>query len=426
MYQKIVLKNGLRVITVPDKSTQAVTVLALVKVGSKYEEKRINGISHFLEHMFFKGTKKMATQMEIAETLDRIGGDYNAFTGEEYTGYYAKVEASHFDLALDWVADIFLNSTLPSKEVEKEKGVIIEEINMYLDNPMIYVQNLWKEVLYGDQPAGWDVAGTKKTVSSITRKDLFDYRKKHYIAKNSLVCVAGKIDNKTAIAKIKKHFSDLNKGKEIKNLLVEEKQEKPKVESFFKQTDQTHLCLGVRSYNIFHPQKYVLQVIATILGGMMSSRLFMEVRDKLGLAYYVNTFVDANPDTGFLMTRAGVDNKNVDKAILAILKEYKKISNELVEPKEIKKAKDYIKGRTALSLEASDALASFFSIQELLKNEILTPKQIFEEIDKVKEKDILAVAKDIFQPEKLNLALIGPFKNKKRFENLLKEFTIRE
>ena len=193
MHKKTILKNGLRVITVPDRNTQAVTVLVLVKVGSKYESKEINGISHFLEHMFFKGTKKRPTQMEVAETLDRVGGEYNAFTSDEWTGYYAKVEASHFDLALDWVADIFLNSTLPQKEVKKEKGVIIEEINMYLDTPMIYVEELWKKLLYGDQPAGWSTAGSKSAVRTISREDLFDYRKKHYTAPNSLVCVAGNI-----------------------------------------------------------------------------------------------------------------------------------------------------------------------------------------------------------------------------------------
>jgi len=384
MYKKTVLKNGLRIITVPDKSTQAVTVLVLAKVGSKYEQKNINGISHFLEHMFFKGTKKRPTPMAVVETLDKIGGAYNAFTGEEYTGYYAKVEASHFDLALDWVADIFLNSLLPSKEIKKEKGVIVEEINMYLDNPMFYVQTLWRKVLYGDQPAGWDIAGTKSTVRAISRRQLFDYRKKHYVAPNSLLCIAGNIDQKVVIKQVKKYFSKLAKGKKIDKPALVEKQIKPKSLPYFKATDQTHLCLGVRGYNLSHPQKYAFQLIATILGGMMSSRLFMEIRERLGLAYYISTGVESDPDTGFLLTRAGVDNKNVDKAIRAILKEYRKISQETVKPKEIKKAKDYIKGRMALFLEPSDALASFYSAQELLKNEILTPKQIFKEIDKVK------------------------------------------
>ncbi|MEA3453223.1 MAG: pitrilysin family protein [Patescibacteria group bacterium] len=422
MYKKTILKNGLRVITVPDNHTQAVTVLALAKVGSKYEDKEIGGISHFLEHMFFKGTKKRPSPMAVVETLDKIGGEYNAFTGEEYTGYYAKVEASHFGLALDWVSDIFQNSTLPAEEIKKEKGVIVEEINMYLDNPMLYIQTLWRKLLYGDQPAGWDIAGTKSTVRSISRKQLSDYWEKHYTAPNSLICIAGNINEDIAIKEVQKYFFKLNKGKKINKASVVEKQDKPESLIHFKETDQTHLCLGVRGYNLFHPQKYVFQFIAAVLGGMMSSRLFMEVRERLGLAYYVSTGIESDPDTGFLITRAGVDNKNVDKAIQAILKEYKKISQELVDGKEIKKVKDYIKGKMALSLEASDALASFYSGQELLRNEILTPQEIFKEIDKVKAEDILAVAQDIFKSEKLNLALIGPFKDKKRFENLIKEF----
>jgi len=422
MYKKIKLKNGLRIITVPDKNTQAITILVLAKVGSKYETKEINGISHFLEHMLFKGTKKRPTPLAVAETLDKIGGSYNAFTGEEYTGYFAKVEKSRFDLALDWVSDIYLNSFLPKKELEKEKGVIVEEINMYLDNPMIYVQNLWKKVLYGNQPAGWDIAGTKKVVREMSRQNLLDYRRNFYTSQNTLICVAGNFDEEKEVKKIKQFFSEIKKGREIKKIAVIEKQGVAKSLIHFKKTDQTHLCLGVRAYNLFHPQKYTIQLLANILGGMMSSRLFVEIREKLGLAYYVSAQLDIDPDTGSLIVRAGVDNKKVDKAITAILKEFKKISEKEVSSSELKKAKDYIRGKMALSLETSDALASFYSSQEILTGKILTPKEIFKKIDQISEKDILVVAKDIFKAEKLNLALIGPFKGKKRFDNLLKEF----
>ncbi len=422
MYNKIKLQNGLRIITVPDKNTQAITVLALAKVGSKYETKEINGISHFLEHMVFKGTKKRPTSLDIAETLDRIGGSYNAFTSEEYTGYFAKVEKSRFDLALDWVSDIYLNSLLPEKELKKEKGVIIEEINMYLDNPMICVQNLWKKLLYGDQPAGWDVAGTKKAVQAMNRAKLLDYRKSFYTSQNTLICVAGNFNEKEAIKKIKQFFAGIKKGKQFKKIAVIEKQDAPKSLIHFKKTDQTHLCLGVRAYNLFHPEKYTIQLLANILGGMMSSRLFVEIREKLGLAYYVSAQLDIDPDTGSLIVRAGVDNKKVDKAIIAVLKEFRKISEKEVSSSELKKAKDYIRGKMALSLETSDSLASFYSGQEILTGEILTPKDIFKKIDQVSKEDILAIAKDIFKPENLNLALIGPFKEKKRFDNLLKEF----
>jgi len=420
MFRKIVLKNGLRIITVPQKNTQAVTVLVLVGTGSKYEKKEINGISHFLEHMYFKGTKKRPSTTAIAETLDKVGGIYNAFTGEEYTGYFAKVASQHFELALDWVSDIFLNSILPKEEIEKEKGVIIEEINMIYDHPMSYVQTLWNKLLYGDQPAGWDIAGTKETVSKMNREKLINYMERQYVAKNTIISIAGNFTEKSAIQKVKKYFSKIKTQKPIEKPKVLEKQKKPEILLNFRQTDQTHLCLGVRTFNFFHPKRYALDLLAVILGGMMSSRLFIEVRAKLGIAYYINTNSEMNPDTGFLFTQTGLDNKNVEKGILTILKEYKKISEKKVPNSELKKAKDYLKGKTTLLLESSDAQASFYAGQELLEKKILTPKEIFKKIDRVSREDILKAAKEIFRPEKLNLALIGPFKDKEKFQRLLK------
>jgi len=420
MFKKTTLKNGLRIITIPKKNTQSLTVLVLVGTGSKYERKETNGISHFLEHMYFKGTKKRPSATAIAETLDKVGGIYNAFTSEEYTGYFAKVAAQHFELALGWVSDIFLNSLLPEKEIEKEKGVIIEEINMIYDNPMSYVQTLWPKLLYGDQPAGWDVAGTKETVSKMTREKLIDYTEKQYVASNTIVSIAGNFNEPLAIKKVKEFFSKIKTTKPIKKPRVIEQQQKPNLLLHFRETDQTHLCLGVRAFDLFHPKRYVQDLLSVILGGMMSSRLFEKIRAELGIAYYINTNSEENPDTGFLFTQTGIDNKNVEKGILTILKEYKKISQKRVPVSELKKAKDYLKGKTTLLLESSDAQASFYTGQELLEKKILTPEEIFKKIDQVSQDDILKVAKDIFQPQKLNLALIGPFKDKKTFEKLLK------
>jgi len=420
MFKKTTIKNGLRIITVPQKNTQSLTVLVLVGTGSKYEKKEISGISHFLEHMYFKGTKKRPSTIAIAETLDKVGGIYNAFTAEEYTGYFAKIALSHFDLALDWVSDIFLNSTLPEKEVEKEKGVIIEEINMRQDHPIEYIQILWSKLLYGDQPAGWDIAGTKESVADMTRGKLIDYMKKQYVASNTIVSIAGNFNESLAIKKVKEFFSKIKTRKSIEEPKVVDRQQKPNLLLHFRETDQTHLSLGVRSFNLFHPKRYAQDLLAIILGGMMSSRLFIEVRCKLGIAYYINTNSEANPDTGFLSTQTGLDNKNVEKGILTILKEYKKISQKKVPISELKKAKDYLNGKTMLLLESSDAQASFYAGQELLENKILTPKEIFAKIDKITQDDILKVAQEIFRPEKLNLALIGPFKDKKPFEKLLK------
>ena len=420
MFQKTVLKNGLRIITVPQKSTQAVTVLVLVETGSKYEEKETSGISHLLEHLLFKGTKKRPSHLQIAEPLDRVGGMYNAFTGEEYTGYFAKVASRHFGLALDIIADIYLHSQLNQKEIEKEKGVVIEEINMYFDHPSSYVQTLWDKLLYGDQPAGWDIAGTKESVRGISRKALVDYMNRQYVAPSTVVCIAGNIpSHKEVVRRVNKHFAGISQKEHRDKPAVVEKQTRPECQIHYRATGQTHLCLGVRGYNLFHPQKFAQDLMAELLGGMMSSRLFITIREKLGLAYYVKTVASFHTDTGYVVTQAGVDNKRLTKAITAILKEYKKIATTKVSSQELQKVKDHVKGKNALLLEASDARAMLYGMQEILEKKILTPKEIYAKIDAVGSDDILAVAKDMFRSQKLNLALVGPFKDKAKFQKLL-------
>lgn len=421
MFQKTTLKNGLRIVVVPQKSSQTVTALALVGTGSKYETKDTSGISHFLEHMYFKGTEKRPSPLAVAETMDKLGGVFNAFTSEEYTGYYAKVASSQAETALEWVADIYLNSLLPAKEMEKEREVIIEEINMYLDTPMLYVGELWKTLLYGDQPAGWDVTGTKESVSRISRRQLFDYMKSQYVAGNTIVCLSGRVSLSQAKNMVKKYFSGIKSRENQQKPPVFEGQRKPESISHFKETDQTHLILGVRTfYSVFHPQKYAAELLGVILGGMMSSRMFSEIREKLGLAYYIKTSVEADTDTGYLATTTGVDNSRVEKAIKSILREYKRISKTKVPATELKKAKENLKGKLSISLESSDAKAFFYAGQELLEKRIMTPQEIFKKIDKVSASDILKVAKDVFREDRLNLALIGPFKNKEKFQKLLR------
>jgi len=288
MYKKVTLKNGLKILVVSQKGTQAVTTLALVGTGSKYETKRTSGISHFLEHMFFKGTRTKKDKQEIAETLDRIGGIYNAFTAQEYTGYFAKVDRFHFDIALSWVADIFLNSILPEKEIRRERGVIIEEINMHYDNPMDHSQDLWLTLLYGDQPAGWNLAGTKESVSAISRKDLVEYMKNQYVASNTIVCVAGNIDFVSAIRKVKKHFAKIKVSQSKSKAPVIERQTRPEVLMHTRKTDQTHLVLGVRAYPITDPRRYAQNVLGVILGGDDEfSAIYEDTRrDGIGLLYY--------------------------------------------------------------------------------------------------------------------------------------------
>ncbi|MDD4358831.1 MAG: pitrilysin family protein [Candidatus Pacebacteria bacterium] len=419
MYKKTTFKNGLRIITVPEKDTEAVTVLVLVKTGSKYENKDIAGISHFLEHMFFKGTKNKKTPLEVIEPLDELGGLCNAFTGEEYTGYWAKVDNKHVDTVIDWVSDIYLNSTIPAKEIEKERGVIKEEFNMYLDNPMMYLSEIWKKVLYGNQPAGRDTIGTKKTIANITRKQIVDYMKSQYTASNTVVCVAGKINEEEIIEKIQKAFKGISESNPKDKEPVLEKQKEPNLLIHKKNTGQSQVALGFRGYSITHKDRFILELIAAILGGGMSSRMFSEIRERQGLAYYVRTYNDADTDTGNFVTFAGLDNKKLFQGISSILNEYEKITEKRVSEKELQKAKNYLKGKTVLSLEGSDDKANFYAMQEIMKGEIKELNELFKEIDKITGEDIQRVAKDVFTFNKLNLAIIGPFENKDKFKKLL-------
>lgn len=420
MFKKKTLPNGLRLITAPMKNSETVAVLVLVATGSKYETKEINGISHFLEHMFFKGTKKRPNARAVAEVLDRVGGEYNAFTGKEYTGYWAKVGAENLDLALDWVADILLNSKFNAKEIEKERGVIVEELNMYLDTPMRYVSELWEQLLYGDQPAGWEIVGTRETIAKISRQNFLDYFKNHYRAQNSILVVAGKFNENALLKKAAGYFNRAAEGGGADKLPTKESQQKPEALIYFKETDQTHLCLGTRAYDIFDQRRWATSVLATILGGMMSSRLFTSIREKKGLAYYIRTANEQYTDAGFLVSQAGVANARAKEAVTEILKEYALIRDKKVGLSELKKAKDNIKGSLRLSLETSDEIGSWLGAQEILQKNILTPKEVLTKIEAIGASQVQAVARDIFQPEKLNLALIGPFKEKGEFEEILK------
>ena len=418
-FKKTTLKNGLRIITVPSKNTKTAAVLVLVGTGSKYETKDINGISHFLEHMFFKGTKKYPSTLKLIEPLDKVGGQYNAFTSDEFTGYWAKVDASHFDLALNWVSDIYLNSLLKEAEINRERGTILQELNMCLDNPARYVYDLWTDLLYGDQPAGWKIIGTEETIKGVKRPQFIQYIKNHYSSRNTIIAVAGNIDGDGAVNKIAKCFGKINDKAVAGKLPVVEEQDKPQSLVYYKKTDQTHLHLGVRAYNIFHPDKYALSLLGVILGGNMSSRLFISVRERQGLAYHISTSADSDTDTGCLVTRAGVTNQKVEKAIKTILDEYKKITTTKISQAELRKAKDYIRGSSLIGMEASDERASFAAFQELLTGKILTLEQKLAKIEAVTVDNIQRVAQDIFRPEKLNLALIGPFKDKAKFEKLI-------
>jgi predicted Zn-dependent peptidase len=419
-YKKHTLKNGLRMITAPMQDTQTATVVVMVGVGSRYEKESEAGLSHFIEHMFFKGTKKRPTTLDISEELDAIGGEFNAFTSKDATAYFAKADSKHIEKALDVISDMYLNSKIDPEEIEKEKGTIIQEINMKEDSPMGDVGDVFEKMLYKKNPLGRYVIGYKKTVAAFKRKNFIDYMNRFYVANDVVVCVAGKFNEKEILKKIKTYFQGMKKGKKPPIKRITEKQVNPEVEIKFKKTDQTHFVLGNRAYAENHKDRFVLALLSIILGGNMSSRLFIEIREKRGLAYYVKTNVDNYQDCGYLATQAGVEHKNLALAVQTILQEYKKITLEKVSEKELQKAKDFIKGKSVMGLESSDEVAMFFVGQAIKKRKIMTIQEIFTCIDKVTVSDILRVAKDIFRSNKLNLAVVGPYKSKKDLEKLLK------
>lgn len=413
--------NGLRLITVPMEHTKAATVLVMVGTGSRYETKDISGISHFLEHMMFKGTGKRPGYLDISQELDSIGAEYNAFTSKEYTGYYAKAGLENFDLILDVVSDIFLNSKFDLEEIEKERGVIIQEINMDFDNPMRHIGDVYEELLYGDQPLGWDTAGTKETILAMKPEKIREYFSTHYFAKNTVVAVAGNIDPVKVREQVDRYFSKMRQRDLLKPSPAVIKQNKPGLKIFNKKTDQAHIILGARGYDAFNPKKEALGLMAVILGGGMSSRLFVEVREKRGLAYYVRASSDSYMDAGDFSVSAGLEKTKLHSALEVILEEFKKFKKEKVSEKELQKAKDHVKGGMAISFEASDDLASFYATQELLKREILTPEEKFEKLNRITAEDIQEAANDIFKDDKLNLAIIGPLEeNDSSIKDLLR------
>jgi len=419
--KKIILPNGLRIILVPDLHTKAVTAMVLVGAGSKYENKENNGISHFLEHMCFKGTTKRPTFLEVNSVIDNIGGQLSAFTTQEYTGYWAKANTQYLELMLDWLADIYSSSTFPEAEIEKEKGVILEEINMYNDQPSLDVFNFWLRLLYGDQPAGWKVSGEKEVVGRIQRQDFFDYRLKHYTAANTLICLAGNFKAEEALKTIEKYFQKINNLEPQDKNKVVEKQTGSHALLHFKQTDQTHFCCGARGYHLTHPYYYSQEIISTILGGNMSSRLFISLREKNGLAYYIHTYADSLTDHGYVVTHAGVNSQQVEKSLGLVIRDYQDLKNKKIDAQELRRAKDFLKGRMALSLEKSENLASFYAYQELLTGKMISPEEEAAKIENVTVQDIWETANDLFQPDKLNLAMIGPFKDNSPYLKILEK-----
>ena len=421
-FHRSVLSNGVRVIVVPIPGVESATTLVMYGAGSRYEEKKLNGISHFLEHMAFKGTTNRPSAREISGLIDGIGAEFNAFTGKEYTGYYIKSAIAHVDLCMDVLSDMMKNLLLDPEEIEREKGVIIEEINMYEDNPMRDIGDVYEGLLYGDTPLGWNTAGTPEIIRSIKRDDFVDYMASLYSAHNMTVVVAGNVHLEATQTLIEKYFGDIQKFDVKGYKATNDTQDKPIVLLKHKKTEQAHFALGVRTVGMHHKtDKYPLELLSSILGGGMSSRIFYEIRERRGISYYARTTSDHSQDVGYMATYVGADPKRIDEAIQVVAEEYRKVAVKgEINDEELTKAKEYIKGHFVLELEDTRTSAILYASQEILEKEHKNPDEILKDIDAVTLDDVHRVAKEFLGTNLLSLAVIGNFEDKSRFEDLLK------
>ncbi len=415
MYQIHTLANGLTVITIDLPHLNSVTTLVAVGAGSRYETKENSGVAHFLEHMFFKGSKKYPTTEIIAGLVEGIGADNNASTSKEYTTYWIKAAAKHVELATDILSSQLKDSLFDPEEIEREKGVIIEELKMYHDNPMSYVWELYEQLQFGDHPLGWDVGGTAETVSNLKREDFLTYMKSLYAPKNMVLVYAGNLP-KNILELAEKYFGDLS-GEQTAEFLPfsEIAQLEPRVRVEQKESEQVNLILGMKGYDRYHPKRFAARLVGIILGGGMSSRLFIQIRERRGLAYHISSSHQVYKDTGFFNVFAGLKVEKTEEAITVIKEELEKLKKELVSPEELKKAKEMERGRIALRSESTNFLAEYFAVRYVLDKKVESFDDYLKNIDAVSVEDLMEVAQDIFKPENYNLQLIAPFKNTGQF-----------
>lgn len=418
--ERLIFPNGLRLILAPQPSSPTATALILVKAGSEYETKPQNGISHFLEHLMFKGTARRPEPGAISEELDGLGAEYNAFTSQEFTGYWAKAEAAKLPQVFDLVGDLYLNPIFNPAEIEKERGVVIEEINMYEDTPTRRAQELFSNLVYGDQPAGWDIAGTKDIIRGLKREEIAAYREKHYVAPGTVAVVAGGFRRAEILRMAKRMFSGLPRAAPPRKPKTVVRQAKPRIFLKAKDSDQSHVVLGVPVFDLFDPRRHILELLGEVLGGGMSSRLFRRVRDELGAAYYIRAGAELFLDHGHFAVWTGVDHSKIDAVIRAVLEEMKRLADREVEPKELQKAKDHLIGGFVMHLETSDEVASFYGGEEITRGRLLHPEEVIAKMQKVGAGELRRLAKDIFLNRHLNLAVIGPAEGEDRFRKLLR------
>lgn len=421
-YYKKVLKNGLTVIEVPSNDAESVVVDFFVRTGSRSETAKENGISHFLEHFLFKGTDKYPNTMAITQLIDGIGGEMNANTGKEHTQYFIKAHHSYLSTIFEVLTDMLQNPLLDKEELEREKGVIVEEINMYRDTPRINVGNILEEVMWQGDPLGRDIAGTPEVVTKFTPKMFQSYMSRHYQTSNMILGVSGKYNKAELNQLINKYWSKIPNQKWQKWPNAKDTQKQSRVRVDYKDTQQAVFDLGFKGYNFESKKNAPASVLAVILGGGMSSRLFSEIRERRGLAYYVRAGNSNYQDTGVFDISAGIRVSKIEDALKVTLAELNKIKTSLVDEQELQKAKSYLKGRTTLFLEDNQARLDWFLEQTAFRKQIQTPEEVYKQIDAVTAKQVQAVAQDLFQSNKASLAIIGPYKHQAKFEKLLAKF----
>ena len=413
------LGNGIRVVTAPMPQVGSVSCFVMLAAGSRYETAESQGIAHFAEHMFFKGTERRPTARSISAEIDAIGGEFNAFTGKELTGYYVRCATETRDVALDVLVDMLLHSRFDGDEIEKEKGVILEEMNVYLDTPQRYVGNVYDRLLYADQPLGWDILGTRETIEGTTRETFTSYLDTWYRPERIVLGIAGRLGDGLS-DRLEELLGGVAQGKTGAPAPVQlPPDDGSPVLLHTKSSEQAHLILGVRGYPIGHPNRYALQLLSVVLGAGMSSRLFTEVRERRGLGYYVHAGATSYTDAGTFYASAGVDVSRIDEAITTILGELRKIAAEPVPAEELEKARGYAKGRFVLRLESPQGAIQYGLRREVLEGEIEEPDDLLVRLDEVTADDVQNVARDLFDGKRLYLALVGPFDDPSRFEALL-------
>lgn len=416
------LSNGLKVLLAPMKNTQAVTVLALLPLGSRFEKESEAGSAHFIEHMLFKGTKKRANNLILSQELDVLGAEYNAFTAQEYTGCYIKLLKENLENSLDILADIFFNSLFEDKEIDKEKGVILEEIKMYEDNPSFYIHDLFYEAFFGQHPLGRNIAGRALSVSQITQKKLLSYKNDLYQPNNLWLILAGPISSKD-IDLVEKYFNQVGRGskREINKFII--KSHQPQIKIAKRKVEQVQLSLGFSSLSYFAPEqeKDALSILSIILGGSMSSRLFQKVRVERGLAYAIGCNSNFFNETGVFYINAGVDPRKVSEVLEVIIEEINRIKKEGVSQSELKQTKDFLMRRARLNLEDSQAMANWYGGQALFLKKIKTPEESYKNLKRISQSAVKKIAQKLFDLNQITLAMVGPLKENDQPAEILKK-----